>query len=105
MMHIARAILDRLPRNRRGDYAFAWLHFVKKHRRLPQDKSVRFNDLLFFLKTGDEALNPLRAFVTDKELVKLFVAAEVGPEYVVPSLAVLRSLEEAEVFPFPPDCV
>lgn len=64
-----------------------------------------FNDVLFRIKTSDEILDPLRVFVSDKEFVKLYVTALVGAEHVVPTLAVLRSPEEALAYVYPPDCV
>ena len=93
------------PRNRAGDYWFSLGNFVQAHNRLPRRRNALFNDVLFYLKTSDEILDPLRVFVTDKEFVKLYVKAVVGDDHVVPTLAVLRSPTEASNYVYPPDCV
>lgn len=100
-----RSVLDGLPHNRTFDYWISLLIFWRKHRRLPKAHGGLFNDSLFFLKTSDEIFDPLRVFVTDKELVKMYVRDKVGEEYNVPTLAVLRSLREAKQFDFSRDCV
>lgn len=91
------------PRNRIGDKFVAHALFLLAHGRLPS-KRMRFNDVLFRLKTTDAILNPLRTFVADKELVKLYVRAVVGDEYNVPTLAVLRNAAEIDEAEFPPAC-
>lgn len=60
--------------------------------------------MLYRIKTTDEILEPLRVFVTDKELAKLFIAATIGPEYPVPTLVVLKSPEEIDAYDFPDNC-
>ena len=65
---------------------------------------MTFNDVLYRIKTTDEILDPLRVFVTDKEFVKLYVKAVIGDEYNVPTLAVLRSIDEVRAYSFPPQC-
>lgn len=60
-----------------------------------------FNDKLMTLKVSDEARAPIRTRVTDKELVKDYVAEIVGPGHVVPTLAILRTAEEVDAFAFP----
>lgn len=98
-----RDLLRAIPRNDTGDALYSLIQFVRCFGRLPGGKDL-LNDYLFRLKTGAEAKNPLRAFVSDKEFVKLYVAAKVGDQYNVPTIAVLRSLEEARAYDFPERC-
>jgi teichuronopeptide biosynthesis TupA-like protein len=93
-----------LPYNRFGDNLYHRLLFLSKHRRLPGDEML-WNDVLYRLKTTDEILDPLRVFVSDKELVKLYIRATIGEQYNVPTLAVLRSAGEVAEFDFPSRCI
>jgi len=94
---------SRIPYSFTGDNFFTFLRFIQDHGRLPGRK-MNFNDYLYHLKTSGEASNPLRAFVTDKEFAKLYITGVVGDEYVVPTIAILRSPEEAVSFDYPPQC-
>lgn len=60
-----------------------------------------FNEYLMRLKCSDEMRRPLRTFVSDKELVKLYVRGCLGEGYSPKTLAVLRQPEEVERFVFP----
>lgn len=100
-----RFILDSLPQSRTTDYLISLLIFWRKHKRLPRVEGGLFNDSLFYLKTGDEILDPLRVYVSDKEYVKRYVAQTVGEAYNVPTIGVVRSLEEACNYIFPDTCV
>jgi hypothetical protein len=91
-------------KTRLGDYLAALKDFVDRHDRLPRRTNL-INDRLFEMMTTSEGLNPLRAFVTDKEYLKLFVSAVVGHEHNVPTIAVLRTPEEARTFPYPNRCI
>ena len=91
------------PRNRLGDRLVAFVDFFLYHKRFPSNDPI-FNDVLYTLKTTDEILDPLRVFVSDKELVKLFVKAVVGDQYNVPTIAVLKSSDEVDSFDFPSTC-
>lgn len=92
-----------LPFSPGGDRLYHRLNFMRKHRRTPNGQML-WNDVWYRLKTSDEILEPLRVFVSDKEHVKQYVKAEVGDQYNVPTLAVLRSPEEVDAYDFPPDC-
>ncbi len=92
-----------LPRGRFGDFVFHLYSFVRHHGRLPR-AGMRFNDVLFRIKTSKEIVDPLRVFVSDKELVKLYVAALVGKKHVVPTLNVIRSVNELASYDFPDSC-
>lgn len=73
------------------------------HRRLPTDKPL-FNDVLYRIKVSDEIIGPIRVFVSDKELVKLYVKAVSGDQFNVPTIKVLHTIEEVNDYQFPPDC-
>src|SRR5262249_40107292 len=92
-----------LPENRWGDRVYGFLFFYASHRRRPNN-SMTFNDVFYRIKTTDEILDPLRVLVTDKEFVKLYIKAVVGDEYNVPTLAVLRSVNDVRVYSFPSQC-
>jgi hypothetical protein len=93
-----------LPHNRFGDNLYHRLLFLRKHRRLPTNQML-WNDVLYRIKTTDEIYDPLRVFVSDKELVKTYIKATVGDQYNVPTLAVLHSPGEVDDFDFPDRCI
>ncbi len=92
-----------MPETRWADKFIGFLKFIRSHKRLPTNKLI-FNDYLYKIKTTDEILNPVRVFVSDKEFVKLYVKAKVGDEYNVPTIGILRSLDEVDTFEFPERC-
>jgi hypothetical protein len=98
-------VSDLLPKTRTFDYGFALVQFLQAHRRLPRMSGGGLNDALFHIKTSNEMLDPLRAFVSDKAGVKQYVSAKVGDAHNVPTIAVLQSYEETREFPYPTDCV
>ena len=99
----ARVVGPKVPLDRLGDRLCAYMLFVLNHHRTPSDRLL-LNDVLYRMKTTDEILSPIRVYVSDKEFVKLYVRDAVGDRYNVPTLAVLRSPEEAATYPFPADC-
>ena len=101
----ARPIIGKIPPfNRLGDAIIAYTRFVLVHRRRPKLEH-RFNDVLYHIKTSDEILNPLRVFVSDKEYVKLYIKAQVGDRYNIPTLAILRNESDVDQFTPKQDCV
>lgn len=48
--------------------------------------------------------DPLRQFISDKEFVKIYIEAKVGPHFPK-TLAVLRTPDEIREFQFPPRCI
>ena len=102
---LMRIVCGLFPHTRWGDWAWSWLWFLRMQKRLPRRGSALFNDYLFRLKTSGEILRPLRAFTSDKELVKLYIKAVVGDRYNVPTLAVLRTAADCQTFEFPHRCV
>jgi hypothetical protein len=100
---VYRSFLRSLPENRTGDRLVAWIQFFRFHKRFPSN-AMRYNDVLHRIKTSDEILDPLRVFVSDKELMKLYVAAVAGERYAVPTLGVIRSAEAVDTYDFPAQC-
>lgn len=94
-----------LPKNRIGDRIFGMLWFCYSHGRLPAiGDNNSLNDVLYRIKCGDEITRPLRVFVSDKEYEKLYIKAVLGEEYIVPTVAVLRSPSEVDNYVFPENC-
>ena len=86
-----------LPRNSLGDALYAFLHYSYRQRRLPGRKdSGRLSDYLLWMKFDGSLLDPLCQFVSDKELVKHYIAGVVGEQYKVETWQVLRSLRDVE---------
>ncbi|MCG5533878.1 hypothetical protein LRF89_10565 [Halorhodospira sp. 9621] len=100
---LGRVVLRLAPRNRIGDRVVALLRFLRTHRRWPSS-AMRLPDYLFRLKTSDTLLDPLRMLVTDKAWVKLYVRAQVGGSYNVPTLALLDSPEAVRQAQLPERC-
>jgi hypothetical protein len=94
-----------LPRVPAVDHAYHFLRFYTYHGRRPTCDGAGLNDVCYFMKISGNLEDPLRVFVSDKELVKLFVAARVGAEFTVPTIAVLGSPEAVDEYEFPPTCV
>ncbi len=97
--------LRRLPQNRAGDFLHALARFYYEHHRLPRPGSMLFNDMMFAVLVGPELSRPERIRITDKEMVKDFIAERVGEGLNVPTIAVLRSPAEAAAFAYPDRCV
>lgn len=99
-------VLGVLPDTKRVNEALARLFYWAYNRALPDLVSPRgFNERLIRLKLSEEARDPVRGRVTDKELLKDHVNRLAGPGHVVPTLAVLRSAEEVDRYEFPAPCV
>jgi hypothetical protein len=94
-----------LPKARSVDRAFALIQFFKAHRRLPKTSGGSFNDALFFIKSSDEILDPVRVFVSDKALLKDYVKAKIGDACNVDTIAVLDTFDDAVSFAYPANCV
>lgn len=96
-------IMYSIPSCRFGDVAFSYLRFLIRHRRRPTSKAL-FNDVMYRIKATNEIIDPLRVFVSDKEFVKLYVKAVVGDGYNVPTIAVIRDVDDVDDFDFPVAC-
>ncbi|HFQ5567889.1 TPA: ATP-grasp fold amidoligase family protein [Vibrio vulnificus] len=97
-------ILNTLPKSEIGDKIFATLSFIYFHRRLP-NSSNSFIDVLHRVKTSGILYDPTRCFISDKFLVKQFVAGTIGAGYTVPTLAILNNKDEVLDFIAPDECV
>ncbi len=101
-----RRLLNFLPRNRAGDYAWNVLYYVAKTGRWPHLRRPRsFTEHLFALRFSGELRSPLRRLVSDKVMMKDFVRERAGPEHCVPTVAVLSTAQELDAFAFPDRCV
>ena len=84
-----------LPPSRLLDNLVSTLDGISKLRRIPRFKDPKlFNDHLLKIKGSGCLYDPLRQFVTDKEYVKHYIAATVGTEYVIPTIALIRTVDE-----------
>jgi len=72
--------------------------FLEVHKRLPIRPNTLFNDFLFQLKASSELGSPLRTFITDKELAKIYVERKLGAGTTSATLCVLRTPEEVETY-------
>ncbi|MGB8477102.1 MAG: ATP-grasp fold amidoligase family protein, partial [Candidatus Acidiferrum sp.] len=93
-----------MPRNDIGDWAVALVSFYRCHKRLPKRRHGGFNDALFWLKASGQLKDSLRVRTTDKVLVKGYVKKRVGDKYNVPTLSVLKTIQETQSFPYPANC-
>lgn len=101
---LSKKLLPWLPEVDWLDRGIARFDFWVFHCRLPSRRRRTFNDMFWHVRGTEEILDPLRVFISDKELVKLYVKAAAGEEYNVPTIAVLRDMEAVRTFGFPPDC-
>lgn len=92
-----------MPKNYIGDYFISLILFIYSHRRIPMNAKL-FNDYLFFKKTGSGAKSPLLHYISDKEFVKIYVSGKCGKQYVVPTIAILKSNSEIDDYSFPECC-
>ena len=97
--------IDMLPRTRLCDRLWHRAVFKRIHGRAPVLGATMINDYLYRLRTSREIEGPLRVAVSDKELVKGFIAQHVGNQFNVPTIAVLRSYTEAVRYNYPSQCV
>ena len=93
------------PKTRWFDWLFLFIQFLRDHRRLPRRSGGTLNDAYFHILTSNAILDPVRVFVSDKALVKEYVAARIGAQHNVETVAVLDSFEAARDFAYPPNCV
>lgn len=100
---ISQLIESLIPHTEIGDKIIAYKRFIRIHKRIPRN-SLLFNDVLFKIKIGNEIINPLRVFVSDKEFVKIYIKSIVGNNYNVPTIKILHSCDEVDAFIFPENC-
>lgn len=100
-----RALIQRLPSWSFIDATIHLASFLRQHRRLPRGERPLVNDLIYRMKASGELQEPLRVFVTDKELLKVYVRDTVGEAFNVPTMRVLRHVGEVADAAFPERCV
>jgi hypothetical protein len=83
-----------IPKTRKGDYIYSVFHFFRVHGRVPKNKHL----------LSDEAMSPLRGYISDKVWVKNYIKEKVGMNKVIPTLAVLNSIDEFEKYILPNRC-
>ena len=99
---IKRQIFRWLPDTNLFNLIYSEIGYVSRFGRLANVRRPRcFNEHLMRLKCSDEMRRPLRTFVSDKELVKIYVRGCLGEGYTPKTLAILRQPEEIERYAFP----
>ncbi len=89
-----------------GNYAVSQYRYFLDNFRFANVRNPRgFPEFLMRFKLSDEARDPIFERISDKELVKDYVAEKAGPGHTIETLAVLKSPEEVEAFVFPENCV
>lgn len=102
---LIRRYRGKIPKTPWGDYLIHLERFLTSHGRLPRKPYASLHDTLFHIKTVGECLRPMRRLVSDKEKVKRYIGETLGDQYNVPTIAVLRTAEEAISYEYPERCV
>jgi hypothetical protein len=63
------------------------------------------NDITTQMMLSDDVMDPVRQFISDKELVKIYARGVLGRDVCPKTLAVLRKPSEVDGFEFPDRCV
>lgn len=100
-----RGLVQHLPTWSIIDATVHFASFLRQHRRLPRRESQLVNDVIYRLKASGELQDPLRVFVTDKELLKVYVRDTLGDTFNVPTTRILRHVDEVADEAFPERCV
>ena len=85
-----------LPWTLWADWLVALLEFLLCHKRLPERNAKMLSIYMFAIRTSGVLYDPLRQFVTDKEYVKLYIAATVGSRYNIRTFRILRTKEDVD---------
>lgn len=101
---IFKFFLNNLPRTQLFDKILSFVQFTYIHKRLPK-KNYLFNDRLYYIKTSNEIIDPLRVFVTDKEFSKIYLSSRINKEHIVPTLGVYNKIESLYKISFPLDYI
>lgn len=94
-----------LPTTAVGDRLYAHLLCLLYNGHLPRPVGGGYNDFLAYLKGCPDIDAVLRRRMTDKEFLKEEVQQLLGPQWCVPTLAVLHNDREIDAYEFPPICV
>jgi hypothetical protein len=97
--------LSIIPRNRFGDCVAGLIHFVLRHKHIPNLRNPQlYNDFLIRIKVGGTLHLPLRGTISDKHDVKAFLEAKVGRCFPR-TIALLDSAEAIRSYDFPAGCI
>ena len=96
-------LIKYLPKYKFITRLFCFYNYLKFHKKFPT-KKLMFNDFMYQMRVNGMLEDPLRVFVTDKELAKIYISAIVGEKYVVPNIKILRTVEEIREYNFPENC-
>lgn len=91
-----------LPYGPPFDRLILTLRFLRYHGRLPGGDG--YTDVMFRRLVSADTRSDLRRRISDKEEVKAHVAARVGPQHIVPTLALFDRVEDIRVEDLPADC-
>lgn len=100
---VRKLFVHRVPFCPTFDRLYALQRFLRMAKRWP--RHYLYTDRLLWMKISGELLDPMRQFVTDKNLGKEFITARLGAGYVPKTLAVLRTSQEVYDYDFPRECV
>jgi hypothetical protein len=74
------------------DYLYNLLGFIYFHRRLPNKTNIP--DIVFRIKNDKKELSsPIRVFVSDKYLMKIFVSGVLGEGHTVPTIHITEDIK------------
>ena len=109
MPTIFKKIIDKLiylsPANFYIDKVLSLIAFRIVNKRFPR-KTMLLNDVLFRMKTNKKIIyNTLRQQISDKELVKNYIAKKIGSDYAVPTLMIFKSKNKVKQESLPNNCV
>ncbi len=94
-----------IPRNRFGDCVAGLLHFVLRHRRIPNLLNpTRYNDFLIRIKIDGTLRQPLRRAISDKHGVKAYLEKKAGRCFPR-TIALLDSPEAIQAYDFSAGCI
>ena len=98
---VARRLVKWLPVTRWADAIVAVIRYIQVHRRVPRIFGSRgLNDHILLQKTSGILLDPLRQLISDKEYVKIYIEARIGPGFMPKTYAILKSDEDIDHYSF-----
>ncbi len=101
-----RIIARIVPDSPWGNYVISQYRYFLDNFSFANVKNPRgFPEYLMRFKLSEAARDPIFEQISDKELVKNFVADRAGPGKTIETLAVLTSADEIDRFQFPANCV
>ncbi len=99
------SLLSIIPRNRFGDFVAGLIHFMLRHRRIPNLRYPKlYNDFLIRIKIGGTLHQPLRGTISDKHDVKAYLQEKAGRCFPK-TIALLDSPEAIRNYDFPAGCI